>query len=226
MARIKDRRKAIELRKLGNTYSDIKKQLGISKSTLSVWLSEYSLTSAQIMLLQNNKLGKKKLAIEKTRIIKQKKRKERLELVYNEQKKKWINLSNRELELAGIFLYWGEGNKSLKGPVALNNTDPKVIKFTLFWLKNAFGVPVEKIKVYLHLYNDMNINNEIDFWSKELNLSLNHFAKPYIKETKKIDIDHKGHGHGTCGLSVSDVRLKEKIMMSINSIADYYSGQI
>lgn len=226
MARIKDRRKAIELRKLGKTYSDIKKELGISKSTLSVWLDDFSLTTEQTILLQSNKGEKRNLAIEKTRITKQTKRKKRLNFVYKEQRKKWTKLSHRELELAGIFLYWGEGNKSLKSPVALNNTDPKVIKFTLFWLRNAFRIPTEKIKIYLHLYSDMNIDNEIEFWSKELNLPLSHFARPYIKESRKIDIDHKGHGHGTCGLSVSDVRLKEKIMMSIDSIADYYSDRI
>ena len=49
------------------------------------------------------------------------------------------------------------------------------------------------------------------------------FIRPYIKQSKRVDIAHKGFGHGTCGLMISDVRLKEKIIMAINAIADSYA---
>jgi len=39
MARIIDKQKAIKLRKQGKTYGQIRQELGISKSTLSDWLS-------------------------------------------------------------------------------------------------------------------------------------------------------------------------------------------
>lgn len=226
MTRVLDQQKAIELRKRGLTYSEIKEELTINKSTLSRWLANLPLTETQLSILETTKKKHKYLAVEKIRLTKQKKRELRLKLVYENEKKYWASLSPREIKLAGLFLYWGEGSKSLKTQLSLNNTDPKVLKFTLFWMRNALGIPKERIKVWLHLYSDMNPDEEIAFWSKTLNMPLSQFIKPYIKRSKLEDLDHKGFGHGTCGLAVSNVRLKESVIMAITAIADSYSTKI
>jgi len=159
-------------------------------------------------------------------VTKRKKHDKRLDIAYQKEKAGWKSLTKREIELAGIFLYWGEGAKLMNGAVFLNNTDPQVLKFTLYWMTHALEVPREKIKILLHLYSDMDIKKEMNFWSKQLNLSLSQFAKPYIKQSTRINIDHKGFGHGTCGLRICNVLLKEKIMMAIKAIADDYSSKI
>ena len=71
MARVQDRQKAIHLREQGKTYSEIRKKLIVSKSTLSDWLSKYPLTEKQMSLLEKNKISKRYIAIEKNRITKQ-----------------------------------------------------------------------------------------------------------------------------------------------------------
>lgn len=226
MARIIERQRAIELRKQGKTYGQIKKKLSIAKSTLSDWLSKYPLTEKQLEFLKRNRKYSRQVAAEKNRITKQKKREVRIQATYKQQQKYWTSLSQRELEIAGLFLYWGEGSKRLNGSVFLNNTDPSVLTFTLYWYIKGLHIPKEKIKVYLHLYSDMNIEEEFAFWSKSLNIPLSQFIKPYIKKSTRVNVDHKGFGHGTCGLVVHDVRLKEKIMMAIKAISDYYSSKI
>lgn len=226
MARIKDRQKAIELRKQGKTYSQIRKELDVAKSTLSDWLSKYPLTEEQIEILQKTHLFNRQIGIEKTRIIKQKKREARIKSAYEGQKIYWSKLSKRELEIAGIFLYWGEGAKRMNGPIFLNNTDPQVLKFTLYWMVQGLGISKEKIRVMLHLYRDMDVRKEMQYWSQELKLPLSQFAKPYIKESIRANLTHKGFGHGTCGLLVSNILLKEKIMMAIKAISDYHADKI
>lgn len=226
MARIIDRQKAIELRKQGKTYSEIKRILGISKSTLSNWLSDYPLSKQQLSLIEKEAKNNKNLGIEKTIITKQKKREERLENIYKVEKNRWLALSLRELELAGLFLYWGEGKKSMKSSLAINNTDPQVVKFALHWMTKALKIPKNKIKVELHLYSDMNMPEELLFWEKQLGISKYQFSKPYIKTSTRINIRHKGFGHGTCGLVVNDIRLKEKVMMAIKAVADYSSEKV
>lgn len=223
MSRIIDRQKATELRKQGKTYSEIKRMLGISKSTLSNWLSDYPLSKQQLSLIEKEVKNNKNLGIEKTIITKRKKREKRLENIYKFEKSRWLSLRLRELELAGLFLYWGEGKKGLKSSLAINNTDPQVVKFALYWMIKALKIPKNKIKVELHLYSDMNMPEELLFWEKQLGIAKYQFSKPYIKASTRINIRHKGFGHGTCGLVVNDIRLKEKVMMSIKVIADSYS---
>jgi hypothetical protein len=93
----------------------------------------------------------------------------------------------------------------------------------LYWYIKGLRIPKEKIKVDLHLYSDMNIQEEISFWSRILKLSVSQFRKPYIKASTRVGIDQKGFGHGTCGLSMNDVLLKEEIIMGIKAISDYYA---
>lgn len=220
MSKAIDRQKAIELRNQGKTYGQITKELRIAKSTLSGWLSKYPLTEKQLNLLKINKKYSRQLGAEKNRITKQKKRDKRLSETYKREKKRWKSLTKRELELAGIFLYWGEGAKRINGPISLNNTDPEVLKFTLHWLTNALEIPKKKIQVFLHLYSDMDVKKEMKYWSKELKMPLNQFAKPYIKKSSRVNIAHKSFGHGTCGLRISSILQKEKIMMAIKAISD------
>ena len=227
MARIKDHIKALELRKKGLTYSEIKSELGVSKSVLSYWLSGLELSSLEMSKLEKSVKKRKYLGIEKVRITKLRKREKRLNDTYEREKSELLPLNNHDIYLAGLLLYWGEGVKGINNcHVGLNNTDPQVVKFFLYWLKNCLDVSRERLKVILHLYSDMDIDKEKDYWINELKLDNSHFVKPYIKNTTLRGVVHKGYMHGTCGVYVYDARLKEKLMMGIKAVADYYSTRI
>lgn len=218
MARFKDKDQAIKLRKQGNSYSQIKRILGVSKSTLSIWLREYPLSEKRLRELRDWN----ETRIERFRQTMRHKKEKRLQSIYSKQSKRWLPLSKRELYLAGLFLYWGEGRKGLENQISITNTDPKVIKFALHWMTKLLNIPKRKITVYLHLYRDMNIKKEINFWKKQLGIPNEQFRKPYIKKSLSANINHGGYGHGTCKIQVGDVRLKEKIMLSLRAITDYY----
>ncbi len=222
MAKFKEHQQALELRKQGKSYSQIKSELNLSKSTLSLWLRKYPLSREQINLLR----GKSEVRIEKYRQTMQKKRDQRLAQYYREEKKKWLPLSLRELFLAGLFLYWGEGAKTVRHIVSINNTDPDVLKFALYWMRVALKIPKDKIQVYLHLYSDMKIDREIDFWSKALNMPKNLFSRPYIKKSTREGLTQKGFGHGTCGIRANNTVIKERILMSIQAMADEYGKRL
>jgi len=219
MALVEKRRLALTLRNEGKSYSQIKKELGISKSTLSGWLRNYPLSREQIRLLRDFN----EVRIEKFRQTMMLKKQNRLDRYYKNQAKTWLPLSKRELYLAGLFLYWGEGSKSENHTISINNTDPKVVKFALEWMKRSLKIPKGKIRVFIHLYNDMNIKDEIDYWSKVLNMPKESFCKPYIKKSSKKDIDQKGFGHGTCGVRANNTIIKENILMAIKLLADNHT---
>jgi len=216
------KRQALELRKLGKSYSQIKKELNVSKSTLSEWLREYPLSKEQIRLLRD--INEER--IEKYRNTMRLKREAKQLTYYNEQKRNLIPLSQKEIYLAGLFLYWGEGAKTLHHQVDISNTDPSVLKFVLHWMTTALYIPKEKVRVNLHLYKDMNIEEIVDFWSEELHIPKNQFNRPYIKSTNRSELDQKGFGHGTCHLVVNNTVIKEKILMGIKAMGDYASEHI
>jgi hypothetical protein len=214
----KNRGKAIGLRQLGKTYSEIKAQLRIPKSTLSGWLKDYPLTDKELSKLNKHIRYKKYAAIEKTRETKRQNKVIRLKHIFEEEKTKILPINNRELYLAGLLLCLGEGVKGDNSTVSLNNTDPKVVKLFLYWLMRCLKVKKQKIRVSVHLYQDMNVSWYLAYWSKYLSIPRNQFIKPYIKISKRTDLDQKGYGKGTCGLYIYDRKLKLKVMAGISAI--------
>jgi hypothetical protein len=219
MAKYDLRQKALDLRKVGQSYTQIKQALGVSKSTLSLWLRGHPLSKERIRLLRDVS----EVRIEKFRQTMSAKREQRFADACDVEKANLIPLSDRELYIAGLFLYWGEGLKDLRYSIALYNTNPQMIKFALYWYTKTLLIPRQKIKIKLHLYRDMDVEDQQRFWSKALSLPISQFANPYIKAVSKTGLNHKGgFGHGTCSLVVHDVLLKEKIMAGIKAVADYY----
>jgi hypothetical protein len=214
------REKAIQLRTKGNSYSYIKNELKVSKSTLSYWLRTYPLSRERI----NELRATSEVRIEKYRQTMLKKRSTRLEKTYGEEKEKWLPLSEREIYLAGLFLYWGEGSKTTYDKICISNTDPSIIKFAMHWLIYSLGIQKESVKVALHLYSDMDVNETINFWSRLLVIDTVHFSKPFIKRSSSQELTHKGYGHGTCSLIVHNTSLKEKILMDIKVMADKFNN--
>lgn len=224
MSKIILREKALTLRSQGQTYGQIKRSLGVSKSTLSDWLGDLRLNKAQLDALSKNREASKDLAREKYRETRKKQRLDRLKIVLDYQNKELLPLSKKELFLAGLFLYWGEGEKT-RGRLSISNTDPKVIKFSLYWMTHILDIPINKIKAQLHLYKDMDIKESLDFWSKSLGMPINQFYKPYIKKTNREGLTYKNFGYGTCKLYIGSVSLSEKVAMSIKAISDHYGAK-
>ncbi|MBI2008624.1 hypothetical protein HYS82_03150 [Candidatus Amesbacteria bacterium] len=215
--RREDRRKAIELRKKGLSYSEIRKRIVVGKSTISDWLKNIELTEAQKQRLYERKL----IGVEKLQKIMKSRREMFKKEVYDKQKALIGSLSERELLMVGLGLYWGEGRKG-GSQVSISNTDPSMVNLFLKWLEQCFEVARtnRKLRVILHLYSDMNFEKEAGFWRGYLGLSEEQFNKPYVKVNSRLGLDHKGFGHGTCMIYYSDVKIKEQIRAAIKLISE------
>lgn len=223
MARIKERRKAIKMRLAGKTYTHIRAVLGVSKSTLSGWIKDIRLTSEQLKKIKTNATARR---IENYIITTKARRKRIFEGFCQNEKKSLLPLNRREYLIAGLFLYLGEGAKSEWWKVQLSNSDPNIIKFHMFWLTSILKVPIEKIKTQIHLYRDMDIEQELRYWENITGLGRKQFMKPYIKKTSSQRIDHPSFGHGTCGIYYNKVELKHKILAGIRVILESTNGRI
>lgn len=209
---------AIKLRLQGKSYSQIKKELGISKSTLSGWLKNYPLSPERIKQLRDFSEQR----IESFRNTMRKKRETRQDIIYQREKKYLLPFSKKEWYIGGLFLYWGEGLKATRGTFSLSNTNPQMIMFYVNWIITTLNVKKEKISIRLHLYSDMDEVKETNYWSELLKVPTTQFLKPYIKPTTLSGLTYKSFGHGTCNVMVNNTSLTEKILFGIKAISDQY----
>jgi hypothetical protein len=215
MARKNDKITAIEMRKKGMSYSQIKDALGLSKSTMSNWLSSMPLTKEQISGLRD----KNPQRIERYRTTMRNKKIARQDAVLKKAQEDIGTLADRELFFAGLALYWGEGTKAQPATVALTNTNPAMLQFFLRWLE-LFNPDKKKIRIKLHLYNDMDVQKAMLFWSKTLDVPLAQFHKPYIKKTDSFSLTYRNSFKmGTCSVIYGSTSLYEYIMMCIQVLA-------
>ena len=220
MAYKKEKVRAITLRKKGMSYNQIREQVKVSKSTLSLWLENYPLTPERLYELRRSGSQNREAYRETMRV----KREERIAFQYTKVAAHLAKITGRELFVAGFFLYWGEGAKGRRGEVSVANTDPAVIRSFLKWL-TLLGVKREKCHFTLHLYADMDPQKEIRYWMKELNIEKMAFYKPYIKKSNLKDITYRnGFGHGTCNARYASQDLNDYVLMGLKYIRQLYES--
>lgn len=186
------REQAIKLRlEKELSYSEIRKRLGIPKSTLSYWLREFPLSEERILELRRRGWKKSEAKIERFRAAMRKKREAKEREVYNKYRTGFAKLSKDAFFVAGLMLYLGEGGKKNDTRISLANTDPKIIKFFIHWLNEFLGIPKEKMKAGLHLYENMDIEKEKEFWKNVLGFQEYQFYKPVIRKLRKKSFSYK-----------------------------------
>ncbi len=167
------------------SYAEIRKRLGVPKSTLSYWLREFPLSKEKIKELKIKGWKKSEVSRERFRATMRKKKELKGQEVYNKYRKRFTKLSKDVFFVAGLMLYLSEGDKKNNTRISLANTDPKIIKFFVKWMTDFLNVSREEIKVQLHLYENMDIEKEKKFWKSELGLSETQFYRPSIRKLQK-----------------------------------------
>lgn len=184
-SKLDEKNLAIHLRKQGLSYSEILRQVPVAKSSLGLWLKSVGLSKAQ-----KQKLTQKKLESARRGGLAKKAQRIRLvEQIRNSTKGDITGISDRELWLMGIMLYWAEGSKSKEySPstgVIFSNSDPKMIKLFIKWCKNCLKIPDDEIRfdIYLHETKIAESENISKHWSEVTGFNLAKFDKIYIKRS-------------------------------------------
>ena len=177
LAKSKEKEKAIRLRRKGNSYSEILKEIPVAKSTLSLWLRSVGLAKEQKQRLTEKRLaaalrGAKAKKDQRLAITKEIKDKARNEIG---------KLSDRELWFVGIALYWAEGSKERQKSsiVQFGNSDPQMIKLFLKWIRKVCKIPIKDIffEIYLHKTAAKRESEIKKYWSEITRFPLGRFQK-------------------------------------------------
>ncbi len=204
-----DKEKAIELRKLGKSYKQIKAELQIPLGTLSEWFSGEDWSERiKKKLVETSKVTSTARLVALDKI-----RGQHLERVYaearEEAKAELETLKYNPLFIAGLMLYWGEGDRKTKQQVRLNNSDPELIRLFVVFLENVCRIPSEKIRANVLIYPDIDEASNRRFWSFASGISLGRFTKSI-----RIQGRHKTARlrYGVCNIVVSSTYFKVKMM--------------
>jgi hypothetical protein len=221
MALREKKAEAILMRREGASYSQIKTKIKVSKRSLSLWLHDMPLSDKRLRELRDWSA----IRIERFQDTMRHKREKRWVEVRGRAAKDIGALNKRELLIAGLFLYWGEGGKTMRTSVSISNTDPAVLNFFIHWLQ-ALGVSKNRLRVHIHLYADMNIKKELEYWSKTLGLPLAAFTKPYVKSSNRIGLTYKQKfTHGTCNVNYHNRDIAEYVLEALEYIRDEFAPE-
>ncbi len=101
-----------------------------------------------------------------------------------------------------------------------------MLKVFIKWL-GLLGISRNDVKVKLHLYKDMNISREVNFWQRELGVNRRQFIRPYIKDSLLSGLTYKsGFGHGTCNIVVDRTDPTRYILMGVRYIVMVLTGKL
>lgn len=214
--------KVIELRKNGLSYTEIKVETGIAKSTINNWLSFAGLTlSKEHLEIQNKKrIENHVLGTLASKATRAKKRSEDIDEFIQKHRS---NL-NDPLYNYCIALFEAEGSKSTD--CKFSNSDYKLIK--IFVLFSERYLQLDKFKninysLYIHETRRTDLERVLNFWANKLEVEKDKIHVYWKKNRvthRKMNQDYTGQmslrikGEKVLGsklLAISDIILRKSL---------------
>lgn len=117
-----------------------------------------------------------------------------------------------ELYGLGIGLYWGEGGKASKNAVRLGNTDPALLRTFVRFLVDLCGVKLEDLRFGVQIFNDLNPNEALAYWAKELNVKRTQFYHPVLSPSQSTGTYRRHAMYGVLSVYYNNRNLQRWIL--------------
>ncbi|MEA3021000.1 MAG: hypothetical protein QOI47_2524 [Actinomycetota bacterium] len=149
---------------------EIAAELGVSRSSVSLWVREVPYTPRRPPRSGYDASTRAPNAL-------QRRKAEEIERLLHEGHERIGRLSERDFLIAGTALYAGEGFKVR--PLGMANTDPAILLFFVRWIRHFFDIDEERLKMTLYLHDGLDIDCATSFWSQLVDIPPERFLKPY-----------------------------------------------
>ncbi|WP_458244228.1 hypothetical protein [Streptomyces sp. MAI_2237] len=189
------RARARELRLQGWTYDRIEAELGCSRSSVSLWVRDLPKPEPRYTPEEQRELMHAGLT--RLREVQDEERRR----VKDEARQEVGELSDRDLFMAGVALYWAEGQKSKpyqrREVVNFVNSDPAVIEVFLAWL-DLLGVPRERLVYRVMIHESADVEGAERYWAGVVGVDPSALQKTTLKKhnpktvRKNIGDDYRG----------------------------------
>ncbi|MFD5986256.1 hypothetical protein [Streptomyces cyaneofuscatus] len=172
------RAKARELRLQGMTYDQIQVELGCSKSSISLWVRDLPKPAPR------TREEASAIAKRGWEVILQRREQERREVKCAAQDEIG-SLSQRELFLLGVGLYWAEGTKdkphARRERVAFVNSDPGMIQVFLAWLA-LMDIAPTRLRFHVMIHESADVSSAERYWADLTGTDVSAFGKTTLKK--------------------------------------------
>ena len=162
-----ERDRARQLRAGGMTMAVIAEELGVAKGTVSIWCRDIAVPAGPRVRARArgpNALQRAKQA--------------QIDGALIAGVERMGGLADRDLMIAGVALYAGEGSKQ-DGDVKFTNTDPAMVTLFCHWLRTFFDIDERRLRVHLYLHADLDLHQAIGFWHAVTGIPPDQFIAPY-----------------------------------------------
>ncbi|OMI39747.1 hypothetical protein [Streptomyces sparsogenes] len=172
------RAKAREMRLRGMTYDQIQLELGCSKSSISLWVRDLPKppprtreeASAIAKRGWEATLRRREIERQQTKLA---------------AAREIGEMTDRELFIAGVALYWAEGAKDKpyqrRETLQFINSDPNVIELYLRWL-DLLEVPPEHLRFRLSIHESADVPAATRFWAELAGVDPSTFQRATLKK--------------------------------------------
>jgi transposase len=172
------RARARELRLQGWTYDRIQVELGCSKSSISLWVRDLPKPERKRTREEASLIAKR--GWETTLRL----REEERQRTRRQAMQEVDELSDRELFLLGVGLYWAEGAKSKpysrRERVTFVNSDPDMITVFLAWLR-LLRVDSSCLRFAVQIHETADVAGAEAFWATHVGIETTDLLKTTLK---------------------------------------------
>jgi len=197
--KLREREEARRLRAEGKTLQEIADLLGVSKSSVSLWVRDVPFIPSK------RRYGPRA----RPHPFHERKLREIAECDAEGIRRIGV-LDPAAFLAAGVALYAGEGSKT-DGAVKLANTDARIVSFFCTWLRAHFEIDETRLRVRLYLHVGLDLDEAEEFWSEVTGVPRTQFGKAY-RAVPDAGIRHNKHVHGCVAVVYGCSRTHRQIM--------------
>ena len=203
--KVQQQNDARDLRAQGHTLLEIAEKLGVSKSSVSLWVRDIEIPPRRRR--PAHRTGPHPFHVAKLAEI------DECNGVGSER----IGVLGDDAFLAaGVALYAGEGAKR-DGKVCFANTDVAMISFFCVWLRRFFDIDEERLRARVYLHDGLDLDAAEQFWSEVTAIPRGQFQAPYRAKPDPSIRDAK-HEYGCFYVIYSCARTHRQIMGLVRAL--------
>jgi hypothetical protein len=176
--KVEEQEKARLLRAENRTLQEIADILGVSKSSVSLWVRD-----VPVEIIRTYPLTRRPHGQHVARLA---------EIAASDEsgRERLADLSEEAFLAAGAALYAGEGSKT-DGKVLFANTNGEMISFFCRWLRHFFDIDESRMRARIYLHEGLDFEAAEAYWSSVTRVPREQFRAPYrakadpsIRQTK------------------------------------------